>query len=69
MEKIREIDQKIKEMAGRIRELREIEGLTVSEMAKETGTLWENTTPSTSLNHCVSSYMAKLIYDVTNAKK
>jgi len=37
MEKIREIDQKIKEMAGRIRELREIEGLTVSEMAKETG--------------------------------
>ncbi|MBO4594668.1 MAG: AMP-binding protein, partial [Clostridia bacterium] len=30
------VDQKIKEMAKRIRELREIEGLTPSEMAKET---------------------------------
>ena len=33
MEKITGLDYKIKEMAGRIKELREIEGLTVEEMA------------------------------------
>lgn len=32
-----ELDQKIKEMAGRIRELREIEGLSPQSMAKNTG--------------------------------
>ncbi len=32
-----DLDGKIKEMAGRIRELREIEGLTVEEMAEKTG--------------------------------
>ena len=37
MEKIRELDQKIKEMAGRIKELREIEGLSTKEMADKTG--------------------------------
>ncbi|MBQ3219961.1 MAG: AMP-binding protein [Clostridia bacterium] len=37
MEQIKEIDLKIKEMAGRIRELREIENLTVEEMADKTG--------------------------------
>ena len=36
MEKITGLDFKIKEMAGRIRELREIEGLSVEEMAKKT---------------------------------
>ncbi len=37
MEQIKELDFKIKEIAGRIRELREIENLTVSEMAQKTG--------------------------------
>ncbi len=37
MEQIRELDFKIKEIAGRIRELREIENLTVAEMAEKTG--------------------------------
>ena len=37
MEQIRELDFKIKEIAGRIRALREIENLTVSEMAQKTG--------------------------------
>ncbi|MBE7081981.1 MAG: cupin domain-containing protein [Clostridiales bacterium] len=37
MEKIKELDQKIKEMAGRIRELREIEGLSIKDMAEKTG--------------------------------
>ena len=37
MEKIKELDQKIKEMAGRIKELREIEGLSTKEMAEKTG--------------------------------
>ena len=36
MEKITGLDYKIKEMAGRIKELREIEGLTVEEMAIKT---------------------------------
>ncbi len=36
MEQITALDYKIKEMAGRIRELRELEGLTVEEMAKKT---------------------------------
>jgi len=36
MEQISGLDFKIKEMAGRIRELREIEGLSVAEMAKKT---------------------------------
>ncbi len=37
MDKITGLDFKIKEMASRIRELREIEGLSVSEMASKTG--------------------------------
>ena len=37
MERTKEINQKIKEMAARIKELRDIVGLTVLEMAKETG--------------------------------
>ena len=37
MEQIKEIDLKIKEMAGRIRELREIENLSISQMAEKTG--------------------------------
>ena len=37
MENIRGLDLKIKEMAGRIRELREIENLSISEMAQKTG--------------------------------
>ncbi len=37
MEKIKELDQKIQEMAGRIRELREIEGLSIKAMAEKTG--------------------------------
>ncbi len=37
MEKMKELDFKIKEIAGRIRELREIENLTVLEMAEKTG--------------------------------
>ena len=37
MEQMTGLDFKIKEMAGRIRELREIEGLTVSQMALKTG--------------------------------
>ncbi len=36
MQKITGLDNKIKEMAGRIRELREIEGLTMEEMAQKT---------------------------------
>ena len=37
MEQITGLDYKIKEMAGRIRELRELEGLTTEDMAKKTG--------------------------------
>ena len=37
MEQIKKLDFKIKEIAGRIRELREIENLTVSQMAQKTG--------------------------------
>ncbi len=37
MEQIKELDFKIKEIAGRIKELREIENLTVSDMAQKTG--------------------------------
>ena len=37
MEQITALDYKIQEMARRIRELREIEQLTVREMAKKTG--------------------------------
>ena len=37
MEQIKELDFKIKEIAGRIKELREIENLSVSEMARKTG--------------------------------
>jgi len=37
MENVNGLDLKIKEMAGRIRELREIENFTVEEMAKKTG--------------------------------
>ena len=37
MEQMTGLDFKIKEMAGRIRELREIEGLSVSQMAEKTG--------------------------------
>ena len=37
MENSMNINQKIKEMAGRIRELREITGLSVEEMARRTG--------------------------------
>ncbi len=37
MERITGLDYKIKEMAGRIRELREIEGLTIAQMAEKTG--------------------------------
>ena len=37
MEQITGLDFKIKEMAGRIKELREIEGLTPTEMAAKTG--------------------------------
>ena len=37
MEQITGLDFKIKEMAGRIRALRELEGLTVEEMADKTG--------------------------------
>ena len=36
MQQITGLDFKIKEMAGRIRELREIEGLTIEEMAVKT---------------------------------
>ena len=36
MQQITGLDFKIKEMAGRIKELREIEGLTPEEMAKKT---------------------------------
>ena len=37
MQKMTGLDYKIKEMAGRIRELREIEGLTAAQMAQNTG--------------------------------
>ena len=37
MEQINELDFKIREIAGRIRELREIEGLSVADMAEKTG--------------------------------
>ena len=37
MEQMNELNQKIKEMGGRIRELREIEGLTAIQMAEKTG--------------------------------
>ena len=37
MEHIIDLDLKIKEMAGRIRELRDIVGLSVKEMAEKTG--------------------------------
>ena len=37
MENFRDIDLKIKEMAQRIRELREIQNFTVEEMAEKTG--------------------------------
>ena len=37
MENSRDISLKIKEMAWRIRELREIEGFTTEEMAQKTG--------------------------------
>ena len=37
MEQITGLDFKIKEMAGRIRALRELEGLTIDEMAAKTG--------------------------------
>ena len=37
MEQMNELNQKIKEMGGRIRELREIEGLTATQMAEKTG--------------------------------
>ena len=37
MDNIKELDQKIKEMAGRIKELREIVGLSIEEMALKTG--------------------------------
>ena len=37
MEQIKALDVKIREMAGRIRELRMIEGLTIEEMAEKTG--------------------------------
>ncbi|MBE6787655.1 MAG: cupin domain-containing protein [Ruminococcaceae bacterium] len=37
MEQMKELDFKIKEIAGRIRELREIENLTAEEMAEKTG--------------------------------
>ena len=37
MEQIKELDFKIKEIAGRIKELREIENLSVSDMAQKTG--------------------------------
>ena len=37
MEQMTGLDFKIKEMAGRIRELREIEGLTLADMAEKTG--------------------------------
>ncbi len=37
MEQMKELNQKIKEMAGRIRELREIEGLTATQMSEKTG--------------------------------
>ncbi len=36
MEQITALDYKIKEMAGRIRALRELEGLTVEDMARKT---------------------------------
>ena len=36
MEKMLDLDLKIKEMAGRIRELRDIVGLSVKEMAEKT---------------------------------
>ena len=36
MQQITELDYKIREMAGRIRALREIEGFTPAEMAKKT---------------------------------
>ena len=37
MEKFNEINKKIKEMAGRIKELREIVGLSIADMAEKTG--------------------------------
>ena len=37
MSKMTGLDYKIKEMAGRIRELREIEGFSSGEMAEKTG--------------------------------
>ena len=37
MEQIKELDFKIKEIAGRIKELREIENLSVADMAQKTG--------------------------------
>ena len=37
MERITGLDYKIKEMAARIRELREIEGLSPAQMAQKTG--------------------------------
>ena len=36
MEQMTGLDYKIKEMAGRIRELREIEGLSIADMARKT---------------------------------
>ena len=44
MENITELDYKIKEMAGRIRELREIQGLTVEDMAHKTAVTVEEYT-------------------------
>lgn len=37
MEKITGLDYKIREMAGRIRDLREIMGFSIEEMAEKTG--------------------------------
>ncbi len=44
MEHMKEIDVKIKEMAGRIRELRDIENLTIDQMAEKTGVTTEEYT-------------------------
>jgi len=41
MQQITGLDYKIREMAGRIRELRELEGLTLEEMAVKTGVTTE----------------------------
>ncbi len=50
MEQITALDFKIKEMAGRIRELRELEGLSVEEMANKTGVSVEDYIASESGN-------------------